>query len=523
MSERYIFSTRYLCDKYAFDERKPLKSGGPIDSFIKSRLWQKEAAFDLYSKNKEEIRRYCEDNSIDGFDDGMNDTDIQSDFDNGSGSYLYLVPFFKANGLGAKEKDLVSCPGKDTKEKLESRFSFFIPQNANSNNKVFAVPHLNWSASNEWLKCLINDDSFGPALKQGDTLYLILHDNDVPGFNNTPFKILSQEEVKVLKLETDVTLKIIVYQHSSNDVVDILVKDKIDNDFVQMKINSLFNNHEKIKKIFTNGFVFDSDDARTAFQNALFSLEADCSVDLYEGIGISENNFKKEQLHDKNDENNLDENKLQSTSERTYYTFSDTNGVLLTALMHVALTPKSRQANPLIDLLSFLYKLEATDTPKGEIQKYRFPLIIKICKSFFKKWEDSVEPNEPNEGKKKELIDVIRNHHNKIALDENLERVFSFFNNSSIFLRLVDFDDDIAEKKAIAEFKYFDNIGLYDYDSAWENLGYNLRIFQENYLESTLDGHGNFVTPLVYGDEVNALKILVHNSKSSDNEGDSVE
>lgn len=63
------------------------------------------------------------------------------------------------------DKDLVSCPGKNTKEKLESRFSFFIPQNADKYNKVFAVPHLNWSASNEWLQCLIDDESFGPTLK----------------------------------------------------------------------------------------------------------------------------------------------------------------------------------------------------------------------------------------------------------------------------------------------------------------------------------------------------------------------
>lgn len=495
MSERFVFSTRYLGDKYAFNERKPLKPDGPIDSFIKTRLWRKEDAYNLYLNYKEEIKQYCDDNSIKGFDDEMSESDIQSDFDKMTGSYLYLVPFFKANGHGVMEKELVSCPGKDKKEKLGSRFSFYIPQNAKSNNKVFAVPHLNWSASSDWLQNLIDDDSFGPALNHGDTLYLILHDNDVPNFSNTPFKILSQEEIKGLNLKTNATLNIIVYQHSSNDAVDILVKKLIDNDIVQIKIESLFNNHEKINEIFSKGFKFESDKAQEDFRNAIFSLDADCSVDLFDGGSIGEKNFEKGQL----------------PSKRAYYTFSDTNGVLLTALMHVALTPKSRQANPIRDLLTFLCKPDSADMSKNEIQKCRFPLIIKTCKSFFKKWADSIEEKMKDENKRKELVDVVCNHHNKVALDENLERVFSFFNNSSIFLRLVDFDNDKAEKRAIAEFKYFDNIGLYDYNSAWENLEYNLRIFKENYLESNMDGHANFVTPVVYGNEVKARSILVSN------------
>lgn len=68
--------------------------------------------------------------------------------------------------------------------------------------------------------------------------------------------------------------------------------------------------------------------------------------------------------------------------------------------------------------------------------------------------------------------------------------------------------DEDAYNRAIAEFNYFDKIGLYEYSSAWENLEYNLRVFKENYLESSLGGHGNFVTPVLYGDETSALAVL---------------
>ena len=137
-----------------------------------------------------------------------------------------------------------------------------------------------------------------------------------------------------------------------------------------------------------------------------------------------------------------------------------------------------------------------------DIRKLSFPLIIRVYKSFFDDWAEVVPANK---------IGILA-HRNKIAMEENLERVFSFFNNSSIWVRLVDMYDEEALKDAVAEFEYFDNIGLYDYDSAWENLEYNTRIFTENFLETSLDGHGNYVTPLQYGDEVEARKILVGNS-----------
>lgn len=97
-------------------------------------------------------------------------------------------------------------------------------------------------------------------------------------------------------------------------------------------------------------------------------------------------------------------------------------------------------------------------------------------------------------------------HKNKRALEENLRHMFSFFNNSSIWVRLVKNEDE--KERAIREFTYFNRIGLYSYDSAWENLEYTTRIFAENYLLSSVGGHGRFVTPVLYGNETKALETM---------------
>ena len=98
--------------------------------------------------------------------------------------------------------------------------------------------------------------------------------------------------------------------------------------------------------------------------------------------------------------------------------------------------------------------------------------------------------------------------------DQNITGKYSFFNNSSIWIRLV-FTDGIDENRKIdnakKEIEYFKHIGLYDYGSAKENLEYNIRIQSHNYLESLETGHGNYVTPVLYGDENKAREILESN------------
>lgn len=109
--------------------------------------------------------------------------------------------------------------------------------------------------------------------------------------------------------------------------------------------------------------------------------------------------------------------------------------------------------------------------------------------------------------------------------DQNIKIRYSFFNNSSIWTRVVIKDgekDDEKIDKAQKEFKYFKNIGLYDYDSAKENLEYNIRVQAHNYLESTEAGHDIYVTPTLYGNEEAALEVLQHNKENLEdsNEGE---
>lgn len=105
---------------------------------------------------------------------------------------------------------------------------------------------------------------------------------------------------------------------------------------------------------------------------------------------------------------------------------------------------------------------------------------------------------------------------------QNKKGAYSILNNSSIWIRMVDTDDSNAEKNAKKEFEYFDKIGLYDYNSAKENLEYNIRLQKENYLDSSAQVlgvqntqvHGVHVTPVLYGDECEFQQILEGNKKT---------
>lgn len=178
----------------------------------------------------------------------------------------------------------------------------------------------------------------------------------------------------------------------------------------------------------------------------------------------------------------------------------------------------------------------------GSIVKV-FPCVIIVRKKFLKKWwtkcveqieyyekvkitfekvvesakkgwitKESAEchknclDNEINRLKK--LEQTIKSY-NQI-LENHTEGLFSFFNNSSIWIRLVDWNE-VEINNAINEFKYFESIGLYHYGNAKENLDYNIRIQEHNFLDNTAKGHGNFVTPVLYGDERKSLEILVNN------------
>lgn len=75
-------------------------------------------------------------------------------------------------------------------------------------------------------------------------------------------------------------------------------------------------------------------------------------------------------------------------------------------------------------------------------------------------------------------------------------------------------------KEAIDDFKFFQSIGLYRYGSAQELFEYNLRVQKENYLKykGINEGHSEFVTPILYGDETKSRETLLKNCFEADNE-----
>ena len=108
----------------------------------------------------------------------------------------------------------------------------------------------------------------------------------------------------------------------------------------------------------------------------------------------------------------------------------------------------------------------------------------------------------------------------KETLDRRLKYDYSVFLNSSIWFRAITKLGDDAE--AIKrEFDYFNKLGLYDYSSAKEYFDFNCRRNKNNYLKSSsVAGHGNFVTPILYGDELKSLEVLRKNCFPYSNDND---
>lgn len=484
--DKFVFSTRYLGDGYAFATPRAFEESSLITEYLKTLLWRSDNTYQLYETHKAEVQDFfklkCVDFDFDRFI--VEKGDYEAEFNNADDKDFRntICDFFKKNGLVNDVKnELGSCCGKNGNEKTQSRFSHYVLQKGpQNNNTVFAIPHLNGKAESDWIALLCKE--FGKGLSQDDTLYLVLHDGDVPGHNHTPLELLEDADVKALVGggETEANVKMIVFQHSSNTIVDILIDKDITESEVVSKIKSLYENKDTIHELLNS--LNDKDNVKRLMQN----LHTDCSVDLGRSIIKLVNN----EIVDTWD--NL-------PSGRRYYVYIDDNGALLSELMHEKMN-SSKQFKRFVDKVR---EPGFNGDEVVDIHKIHFPLIIKIYKSFFEDWIEVVD---------KDYTEEVCNHRNKKAMEENLERVFSFFNNSSIWVRVVDINDKEAYNQAVAEFEYFDNIGLYDYDSAWENLEYDTRIIKQNYLESALNGHGNYVTPELFGDEVKAIKILLGNS-----------
>ena len=463
MADRFVFSTKNIDDSqnYVFSKRESF----PIDSeILKYRITK------LGGIKQEDVLEYLNTldyNTYNSFLD--NNHIIVQDRDDKKKVSQTVASKHKVVFALIKQPDLAD---------------YFVSEN-NQNNNVFAVKCLEGGAGVEWVNALIEDKTIGGgSLNKDDTLYLILHDKDVPGHDGETFKILSPKEIcsipnigkkvnvtnnKCIHTPNAFEIRIIVFNHAQKVITDILDNIKLSDSDVANRVKSIYTTKDYLDRMFCDNY-----------QKCFNKLDVDGYVDL---------------MNNKYDDTKL--NPLKLSTGRKIFVYEDKNGALLTELMHVRIDIKA--AKEFKDLIKILYKIEAEDSIHA-------PVIIKVYKSFFEDWANAV--SSPKDKEK------ILNHPNKKAMEENLERAFTFFNNSSIWVRLVDINNENAYDTAVAEFEYFDKIGLYDYASAWENLEYNLRFFPHDYLESSLDGHGNFVTPLLYGDEVEHWNILFKDNKT---------
>lgn len=481
--KKFIFSTKFLGDKseYVFSNRNTLSDDASILKLIKK---DKDYFTDLVKEkfaDSEFLKKITSE-----LNENISDIDIK-DFQSDD-------RFKKAFIHHTSELP---------------RFSYYTcDDNNNPECSVFAVPC--WKEpSVEWINALINDESVG-TLGKGDTLYLILHDKDVPGCSGKTFEILTPEKIEIIQksfgdivgekrvaptkeakwMQNSFEIKIIVFNHVGNAIVDILINK---NNATKTSANIA----RQIESIFENKILIDSlFDPKIQDPLGVF-----LKLDVNGFVDLCNNQIDTVQIN-KNEHQIKVDKQLLSSERKYYYTYDDSNGALLTELLHVkADIRSSEQFKDLIEKLRTpAYTKLTKEISISKIKDMMFPIIIKI-RDFFGEWENAVED--------KIIKEQIRSHRNNEALKQNLEGAMSFFKDSSIFIRLV--KDDDAYNEAVNEFNYFDQIGLYDYDSAWENLEYNTRIQPHNFLETSVGGHGNFVTPVLYGDENVAREVLVKN------------
>lgn len=476
MSEKFILSTKFVNDEqYVFSTKKTLSLKSTIRA-NRARMFDSGKILDFLNNQGE------------NYDDFINEMIKKG--------CVFTDKSKKDNVAKRIKAYYIDCFIEQSK--LDA-FSYFVPTNAENHpaNNVFAVQCLENSPSYDWVWALIKDNTIGKPLEPGDTLYLLLHEKDVPGCeerfkvwtSKQTFDALNTNKPEDCNLEfvdekclyNGIQVCVAVFSHGDdNAIVNLLYRGRIGNDDITKKIQHIF-----------TSFILDDLICKRNNTNGFLRLDVNDSVDVL--------NHEIEVSH-------LDDSKINLSSGLSYYVYEDNNGALLTEFIHARTDVNT--SGQLKKLVKFLMTpaMEGDRVDFNKIKKMRFPIIVKVYKSFFNDWAAAV----PDKGKE------IFMHRNKKAMDENLERAFSFFNNSSIWVRLVDIKNEKAFNDAQNEFRYFDEIGLYKYNSAWENLEFNLRLFSQNYLESASDGHGNYVTPLLYGNEVEAYNILVNNQSSSE-------
>ena len=155
------------------------------------------------------------------------------------------------------------------------------------------------------------------------------------------------------------------------------------------------------------------------------------------------------------------------------------------------------------------------------------PLLVRTnIDTFFNvlKVEANKEGNSKicNEQNKDAVISSIENTEKAIKKSD----AFNFLKNSSIWMRLCDNEDWDGDedpssqpenvRRALEEFKWFKELGLYEFNAAKEYIEYNVRAQKENYI-AEFGGHGVHITPLLYGNEVKCRDFFIYNENAESN------
>ena len=201
---QFIFSTRFLGDvqqKISFSQRTDLEKDTPVYAYLRSALLQPEVFLQTIRLAKSTGKGFGEhqiyfnpddddDSVLDTVKTQMSQNVIRDEYNN-------LIDYLFSQGIAPPiiSKKIANCPGKTVSDKLKSRFSYYLLNNheAGSSTNAVAVPHLDWNADVEWIKALI-EWSF--RLDAGSNeLFLVMHDDDVPGFSHEPYKQLTGKQV----------------------------------------------------------------------------------------------------------------------------------------------------------------------------------------------------------------------------------------------------------------------------------------------------------------------------------------
>lgn len=259
------------------------------------------------------------------------------------------------------------------------------------NNVIYAVYQLDKPNSGR-VKDLV--DQFKVNMNKIDNLYLLLHDKDVPNESGVVKVVDNLDKYNYKQDVNDPNVKLVLFNHTNNWVVSILESKDIDS--IEKIIKGSIDNAQIMKNILKS----PQNNNTASFKK----LCIDGGVDSLDDVSST---FNFEELDDCN-------------------VCEDKTGVLLNELMHGSFNI-NRDENPNNPFLTLRDCME-------NIKDKRKPLIIKLYKNFFEDWEKSLENNIDKE--------KIRKHPNNIALDKNLKTVCSFFNNSSIWIRIVDINDN---------------------------------------------------------------------------------